>query len=196
MNKLDRDKNITEDKNNRSVSVIKTTVANLDLQHVLPQRAGIIMYTSVDGAIYFGLGLDSRTHDLTDFGGRIYYPSDKDVVQGALREFREETLDIFETIKREDIMKCPVIYDDNNLIIFVHINIDPNLVCKVFNLKYEQTISSCENAVGRKNKRYPEVCGITWLSWEEFQHSINSKDIMFSRVRKFLTRANDFSYLL
>lgn len=64
--------------------VIKTTVQNLNLDCVKPQRAGIILYTVVDGATYFGLGLDSRTHDLTDFAGGVMYKTDLNCVAGAL----------------------------------------------------------------------------------------------------------------
>lgn len=170
------------------LQVIKTTVQKLNLECVKPQRAGVIMYTVVEGAAYFGLGLDSRTHDLTDFGGGVVYTHDKNVINGALREFEEETLQIFETLKHEDIKNCPVVYDNNNLIIFMHLNVDPDEISSRFNEKYKEYIET--------NKKEPEVCGITWLTWEEFQESINDDDIMFYRVRKFLNRANDFSYLL
>ena len=43
--------------------VIKTIVQNIDLHYVRPQRAGVIMYTTVNGAAYFGLGIDSKSHD-------------------------------------------------------------------------------------------------------------------------------------
>jgi len=219
--------------NQSSLSVIKTTVHALNLSCVQPKRAGVIPYTVSNGAIYFGLGLDSKTHDLTDFAGGVFYKTDHDVVQGALREFEEETLQIFDSIKADDIKECPVIYDSDNLIIFIHMNIDPDVICSVFNDKYQEVMrgiklqqlidaqSKTINKIGKieqdsldeikdtkintpKEDRIPmkwiepEVCGITWLTWEEFQRSIREKDkgIMFSRVRRFLSRAGDFSYLL
>lgn len=165
--------------------IIKTIVNNINLECVKPSRGGIILYTVVNDAVYFGLGLDSHTHDLTDFGGSIYYPVDKNVIDGAIREFQEETLEIFEPITKESIGKCPVIYDDNNLVIFMMITIDPNIISSQFNNKYK----SC-------SPKEPEVCCITWLTWEEFQQSINVEGIMFSRLQKFLNKAGDFSYLL
>ena len=60
----------------RKFPVIKTTVQNLNLECVRPQRAGVIIYTVVEGAIFFGLGLDSRSHDLTDSGGGVVYKTD------------------------------------------------------------------------------------------------------------------------
>jgi hypothetical protein len=185
----------------RKFPVIKTTVQNLNLECVKPQRAGVIIYTVVEGATFFGLGLDSRTHDLTDFGGGVIYKIDQNVVNGALREFEEETLQIFEEISPNDIKKCPVIYDDKNLIIFIHLAVDPDVVCSNFNARYKDVIDH-NNAQrikpegSRKKISDPEVCGITWLSWEEFQRTIKGEGVMFSRVQRFLNRAEDFSYLL
>ena len=179
----------------RKFPVIKTTVNNLNLECVKPQRAGVIIYTVVEGATYFGLGLDSRTHDLTDFGGGVIYKKDHNVIKGALREFEEETLQIFEKIIPDDIKKCPVIYDEQNLIIFIHMEIDPDAVCYNFNTRYNEIIELI-NVGTKKKMRDPEVCGITWLNWEDFQKAIKNEGIMFSRVQRFLNRAEDFSYLL
>lgn len=174
-------------KSRDKLKVIKTTVKNLNLEHVRPQRAGVIMYTVINGLVEFGMGLDSESHDLTDFGGSIRYKYDRNVVIGALREFEEETLGIFETITRTDVEQCLVLYDDYNLIIFIHMSVNPNNVCSAFNKKYTKVVEDGKN---------PEVCGITWLKWEEFQNSIKQKEIMFTRVQKFLERADDFSNLL
>jgi hypothetical protein len=208
-------------------SVIKTKVRNVNLDCVKPRRAGIILYTVYEGSVYFGMGLDSRTHDLTDFGGGVSYSTDKNVINGALREFQEETLKIFEDLTIDNIGHCPVIYDSKNLIIFLHANIDPNEVCNKFKRNYilheeerkqkrlDLGMTSGETELVEEylsptfmdyNKKYlrrpdslmcdPEVCAITWLSWEDFQLSIKTEGIMFSVVQKFLKRADDFSYLL
>lgn len=173
------------DKDNK---IIKTLVKHINLECVTPNRAGIIMYTVFENRTYFGLGLDSKSHDLTDFGGRVIYKVDSNAINGALREFNEETLNIFNPLTLNDIKDCPVIYDNKNLIIFMYISLDPNIICHNFNNNYKIFI---------KDHNYdPEVCGITWLTWEEFQNCINTKGILFSRVQKFLSNAHDFSYLL
>lgn len=179
-------------------TVIKTLVKNLNLDYVKPQRAGIIMYTKVNDAVYFGFGLDSRTHDLTDCAGGVVYKSDGDCIRGALREFDEETLSIFNPISVESLSECPVIYDSRNLIIFMHINMHPETISSAFNEKYKKfmTAAPCPGE-GKKNCfREPEVCGITWLTWEEFQYSIRTKGILYSRLQRFLSRADNFAYLL
>lgn len=185
-------------KDQRHCQVIKALVQNLNLDFVKPQRAGVIMYTVVNGATYFGLGLDSRTHDLTDFGGGVVYKHDSNCIKGALREFNEETLSIFEPLSFLDIAHCPVLYDNRNLIIFLHVKLEPNLISKTFNERYKhwmETNLSSEEGEGKKRIE-PEVCGITWLTWEEFLSSIKGKGVIFSRVQRFLSRADNFSYLL
>ena len=178
----------------KNIPIIKTTVEKLDLKNIKVRRAGVIIYTIENGTMYFGLGLDSRSHDLTDFGGGVVYKTDYNVIRGALREFEEETLGIFESLSFEDIKHCLVMHDDNNLIIFMHINMNPNIICQEFNNKYQQIIE--RNNIVFGNKYYPEVCGITWLTLDEFRNSIMDTGIIFTRVRQFLWRADKFTHLL
>lgn len=173
----------------RSNTPIKTKIRNLDLECVKPERAGVVLYTVNNGVVYFGWGMDSKSHDITDFGGRVVYETDKNVIQGALREFTEETLEIFEPLTIEEIQDCPVVYNGKNLIIFIHVKLDPNEVSRVFNKKFIDIISANPEAE-------PEVCAIAWLTWGDFQRSISNNGAMFYRVRHFLNHVGDFSYLL
>lgn len=173
---------------NPTYPIIKTTVDKLDLATVKSKRAGIVIYTTINDCIYFGFGLDSRTHDLTDFGGHVEYIKDSTPVHGAIREFEEETLNIFVPFDIKDIKQCLTIYDLSNLIIFVRMNVDPEKVCVSFNKQFQQSIS--------KNNDIPEVCGITWLTYEEFRQNIIKEGTIFEKVRNFLFRAGDFFSLL
>lgn len=174
----------------RQYSVIKTLVKELDHANVKPQRAGVIPYVVYNGVTYFGLGLDAQTHDLTDFAGSVFYQNDKTAVNGALREFKEETLDIFQDFDIQDIQDCRVIYDPMNLIIFIHLDVHPDEVSAAMSKRYAEITSTASNAWA------PEVCGITWLTCEEFQRSIHEHGTLFTRVRKFLARAENFIDLL
>lgn len=168
-------------------TVIKTIVKDLDMKYVKPQRAGVIIYTVYEGTTYFCLGLDSNTHELTDFGGSVKYKIDGTPVVGALREFEEETLSIFDTISPEDIKHYPVLYDDHNMIIFINMHVDPESACEAFNTKYKIAVENNEN---------PEVCGMTWLTWSDFQSTIRNQSPLYSRVKSFLNRAGNFWNLL
>ena len=174
--------------------IVKTFVSTLDLTQIKPQRAGVIIYTIHNNNIYFGLGLDSKSHDLTDFGGGVSYKKDCNAVRGALREFKEETLSIFENITEENIQNCPVLYDNNNLIIFIHIAINPDEVCAAFKNEYFKVLHNYSNQ--GKQRKNPEVCGITWLNLNDFQTGIKTEGIIFSRVRRFLWRCGNFYNLL
>ena len=178
---------------------VHTTRVNLlNYELVRPTRGGIILYTVYNDMLYFGLALDSRTHDLTDAGGTINYNVDRNVIRGSIREFEEETLNIFEPLTEHHLQYCPVVYDDKNLIIFVYVTVDPNMVSYKLNENYKafMTKLSEESKLRRKLPDPPEVCGITWLTKTSFQYGLNQPGIIYSRVRKFLSRTTDFYHLL
>jgi hypothetical protein len=168
-----------------------TIVKDFDFNNVKPQRAGVIMYTIMDNEIYFGMGLDTKTHDITDFGGGVSYKKDLNAIVGALREFNEETLSIFNKIKITDIENSQVIYDNNNLIVFVNILLKPSDICERFNEKFDEMIN-----INKYWKNQPEVCGIIWLSLEQLNYCLNTNGIMFTRVKKFLSKITDIKELI
>lgn len=56
----------------------------------------------------------------------------ENVVSGALREFHEETLGSFPALKMENVEPCPVLYDDNNLVIFVRTDLNREDISAAF----------------------------------------------------------------
>jgi hypothetical protein len=180
-------------KNNlyKNNSIYNTIVKNFDLDNVKPQRAGVIMYTIIDNNVYFGMGLDTKTNDITDFGGGVSYKTDYNAIYGALREFQEETLSIFKKINIDDILNSPVIYDLNNLIIFIYVELNPTDICDKFNEKF---IKISNQKLSRKNE--PEVCGIVWLNFEQLDFCIKTNGIMFYRVKKFLLKLPNIKSIL
>jgi hypothetical protein len=175
-------------KHKKDRSPVQTRVEMIDLTMVRPQRTGVIIYTVYDGILYFGLGVDARTHDLTDFGGGAMYKMDKDAITAALREFQEETLEIFQPLQYDEVKSCPVVYDSANLIMFLHLAVNPDKVSETFQQRYQQVFDS--------DNYHPEMCGIVWLTWKEFQRVTTEKGIMFSRVQKFLAKAGQLATLL
>jgi len=169
------------------VSVKKLKFVNFSKTKV--QRAGVILYTLYKENIYFMIGVDSRTHELTDFAGSVVYRTDKNCFGGAVREFEEETLSIFETITYNDVKECITVYDKDNLIIFIPISLDPDTVCREFNDRYREVIEN-------KKCLDPEVCGLTWLDVDEFVHHIKTPGVIYSRVQNLLMKAGDFVQLL
>jgi hypothetical protein len=76
----------------------RAPLRQVDLFKSKQLRAGVIAYIEVPGPVrpqlYFCLGLDQRTGDITDFGGGVT-KKDSTALHAALREFHEETLGIF-----------------------------------------------------------------------------------------------------
>lgn len=198
--KMNSDKKYKFYKSNKSFKISKdnsvhiTSVKNLNLSKLRVNRAGFIIYTLFDDIMYFMVGVDSGSHELSDFAGRIIYKIDNHAVNGAIREFQEETLEIFESVSLDDIKNCIALYDNDNLLIFLPIKVNPEIICQEFNEKYQQVVQN--NQLKYKPDPDPEVCGITWLTLEELNYSIKTNGIMYSRVQDFLTRAGKFTHLL
>ena len=163
---------------------------NIKFSKIKVKRAGFILYTLYNGNIYFMIGVDSKTHELTDFAGTINYKYDRNFLRGAIRELQEETLELFEEVNYNDIKECIVIYDYDSLVIFMPISLHPDIVCQEFNERYHEYLEK------NTKKDEPEVCGITWLDSDEFVNQIKNKGIIYSRVRNLLAKAGNFVKLL
>ena len=167
-------------------TLYKKIVKELDLS-IRPQRAGVIIYTKWNNEYYYGLGIDTASKEITDFGGGISYKRDENVICGALREFKEETLGIFGDVRYEDVLEAPVIYNNTNLIIFKYVHEDPFLIRE----RFLQHFIEAENT-----KDIPEVCDIIWMTTTELKHCIMTRGKMFFRVQTFLQKAGNFYWLL
>lgn len=168
--------------------IYKKKVKELDLDNVRPTRAGVIMYTKINGVIHFGLGVDTMSSDWTDYSGGVSYKegADKNVVLGALREFNEETLGIFGDIQYEDVLENLAIYNFNIFILFKTIEYNENINV-LFKEQYDAQV---------KKKITPEVSDIVWLTLPEFKNAITKRGILFHRIQNFLQKAGNFYWLL
>ena len=170
-----------------NIGIYKKQVKEIDLNLIKPSRAGVILYTKIGNETYFGLGIDTGSKELTDFGGGISYKErDKDVILGALREFKEETLGIFPT-KVEDVLESLVIYNGQNLTIFKSIVVeDVEELCYLRHLFLKT----------HQKQSHAEVSDIVWMTMNEFKHAIMTRGKMFFRLQNFLQKAGNFYWLL
>ncbi len=167
--------------NKLDYTLYKKIVKELDLTTVKPPRAGIIIYTKHNNELIFGLGVDTSTKELTDFGGGISYKErDKNVILGALREFNEETLNIFK-FNYDDVLESLVLYNQHILLIFKYVDMDIDQIRQSF-------LNLC--------KPNDEVCDIMFLTKNEFQNCIMTRGKMFFRIQNFLQKAGNFYWLL
>lgn len=176
--------------------VIKTRVKALPAS-ACPPRAGVILFsTTHDGGretLWFGLGTDSQSHDLTDFGGGVSYTRMRETaVQGALRELKEETLGIFGTLEPSDVAECPALLDAAMLLIFVRVPVHPQAAAAAF-----------QDSYARERREQPEVCSLQWVTLAELRDLISpprtlrhAAPQLYHRLRDFLCAAGDFAALL
>lgn len=153
-------------------------VGNIKLSKVKHNRAGVIIYTIYKGKLYFILGIDSKTRDITDFGGGVAFKSkNENSITGGLRELKEESLGIFGTIKSSEINKCLAVYDEDTIIIFVPLKIN-------LQNKYMEFLNRV------KNYPNPEVIDLRFFDKRQFIELINGKDTnekrMYHRIKKLL----------
>lgn len=140
--------------------------------HKTQMRAGILPYTIYQNRLYFGFGIDNQTSDLTDFGGGVQI-KDNDPINAAIREFREESLGVFEPLWSNDLNGQYIIYNNKTLIVLLYCgDVNPLEITQTFN-----------NKVTARS----EVKGIIWLSAEALRDSLDNYGYrIYSRVRNLL----------
>ena len=176
-------------------------ISEINWKRVRPNRGGVIPYKIVEGKFFFCLGVDTKSQDLTDFGGGIW--GGESVIEGCLREFMEESLLAFGEFKVENghniynrfsafgeyrlIGDCHVIYNRSTMIIFLPVKCDMETTSRIFN----QRVSTYYN---------PEVKSIRWIESDHFLPAIRNAsskwgDVelkLYSRVAKLLAPTGEF----
>jgi hypothetical protein len=150
-----------------------------------PARAGIIPFTfSKDKTLLFGFGLDKIYRELTDFGGGVSYKKDKTALNGAIREFQEESLGVFGNVTQDQLKDSLVLYTKNTLIIFVYFDADPEAINNAF---YDRII----------HEKNPEVSDIVWLTEKELKVALQPKSrLIYVRVSHILKNAGNYYNIL
>ena len=166
-------------------------IKNINWDKVRPQRGGVIPYTIKDGEVYFGLGVDTKTGDITDLGGGIRYKKDGDAVTGSLREFMEESLCVFGAYTPDNVKNNVVVYTNSMMIIFVHFDVNMEQINEIFDSRV-------------KTSKYSEISSLIWIPKTVFLNCIKTGWLtthfcnrrLYFRVRKLLqTCIGCFSYL-
>lgn len=148
-------------------------------------RAGILPYTIVqknrsEKEIYFLFGQDSKTNELCDFGGGI--KQNEDCFEGALREFNEESCNIFhKEVDKTTLLRSYAIIDQKYTQILFLVKLDNSWMDKarvLFKLSFNE----------QKLKDYLENKDIVWLSLETFMKSLqnNSEIKMWDKIKNFI----------
>jgi hypothetical protein len=149
-------------------------------------RGGCILYTKIDNKLWFGFGVDSVYNEYTDFGGKIE-KKDKNIVETALRELKEESLNIFD-IPYNQVTNNIILYNNTMAVVFIKL---PNTYLNVDTL-FQQKLAYAYQA----NQKI-EVNGIVWLSLKQLQAELqNPHSKLYSVIKYFLVRAGNFYNVL
>lgn len=143
------------------------------------ERGGVILITDHNQRTNYGLGTDRLTNELTDFGGKIH--SFENSIVGALREFTEETLGIFETPTLDEIQNCIVIHNEYMLIIFIRVEMDPVDICNAFGDAFSAT-----------KKEESEISSIMFFTENQFIEMLHHSRNVYSKLAWFLCDAKNF----
>lgn len=167
------------------VKPIVTKAKNIDLLNTRPSRGGVILYCIKANIMYFGFGVDTRYNELSDLSGGLKYKKDQNAIRGALRELKEESLELY-NMTESDVQESVTIYDKHNLIIFLKIYDDPIEITQKFQERYQTATNS-------------EISAIVWLTQLDMKMVIKYSNtpihpsiIMYERVRKLLDKADNF----
>lgn len=166
------------------------------------KRGGIVPY--VDRFIpdkglirFYCLGLDYSSGDITEFSGKVD-KKDHDIIDTSLREFQEETRNVFPPITREDLISqnVNVLYDNLALIIFVRVDVDMLDIVDRFDNYSQPFIDRYEEEA----TLIPELSTLIWLTEAQLSISLeqnNVPPVLFYYpsgrllLQKFSNRATD-----
>jgi len=180
------DQNRIRHKKRKEIEVYTDIVSKIDLsmfeKHV---RSGIIVYTHYKGKTYFCLGNDSIYGDLTDFGGGV--KKEENVIEGGLRELKEESQGVFGELKYENIKNSIAFYTTNMIIMFIKLNVNMKEVKNNFLYKLREKYGP------DPKPEMMEVSNIFWIDTEDLLKSIEGQGLrMYIRVRKILDKVKPY----
>jgi hypothetical protein len=140
------------------------------------KRGGCIIYTKTSEGVRFCLGLDRKYKELTDFGGSYDKKKDKDIVDTALRELKEESLGLCSFNRSKDLDVCTALYNAKDFILFIPVIIDTDK----FTTAYKEILNTHPKS---------EMINCKWLSQEEI---LNNSKYIYKKVYKLINTGQDF----
>lgn len=129
------------------------------------RRGGVIPYIYENGAQYWCLGLDRASGQFSDFGGRIV--RGESALDGSLREFREESLGVFEG-RMKNLSGSTCVTDSNTLIIFSEVEIGR-----------EESLSKFRELATDNS----EMSDIVWVDRKRLEGILKEPFKMYQKVR-------------
>lgn len=152
----------------------------LKLSKVAPPRAAIIPYVIIEEEIFFLLGIDSESGDITDLGGGV--KKFESALIAAFREFNEESNEILGPLHPNDFWRCVALLDSQMGSLFIP------LPSKWYN---EAPIEFERRKGSPRKKSHSEISELVWFSEKDFQKMLSSKKPgkkLWKRLRIFYNK--------
>lgn len=134
-------------------------------------RAGIIPVIQQGGVKFYGFGVENVIGSIGDFGGHRE-KIDRDALDGALREYREEGLNVFGDITREMVQNYFVLDGSDTAEILVPITGTMYKYTEIF-----------RNMVATATDH--EVQDVIWLSRRQLLTAIDSQEAAFNGIKLY-----------
>jgi len=151
------------------------------LSQVKTPRAAVVPYIFKDGELYFLLGQDRQSGDITDLGGGV--KKHESTLAAAIREFDEESDEILGHLKANDIICSVALLNKQMGVLFVPLH----------EKWYEDAplLFEARKRFPRK-KSHSEVNHLIWFSEAEFSEVVTpkalSKKKMWKKLRSFYSQ--------
>lgn len=148
-------------------------------------RSGFIPVSIKNNILFFGFGI-GQLGDIADFGGHRE-DVDRDTLDTAIREYREESLNVFGEITRHSVQNCIALIGQDTIEILLPV--------KLPFYKYTEDFHKIING----NTSH-EVQSIVWLSKQQLLIAIDSQSeefagtniyYMYDKIRITLDRNRD-----
>jgi ADP-ribose pyrophosphatase YjhB (NUDIX family) len=144
------------------------------------RRAGVVPYTIKNGVLYFLLGVDRCSKELTDFGGGVKLR--ETMLEAAYREFHEESCNILKGVVGYNNLRNSLVIDNSNrdtVTFFVQI---PNQWFEQAKTAFEKKHNQLFNV-----KKYNEMSAVRWVSEKDLYEALCMQDsILWSRFKLLL----------
>ena len=156
------------------------------------KRGGVIPYTVFDNRLYFGLGVDSKSNEYSDFGGTV---EQKDCcLLGAInREFAEESLNSFKNYNTEEALMEGTALIGDIAVIFLRVDKKYIMVAEETFEEKKESIAKCSV----KDQKHLEMSSINWIDTLQYKSLVYSRrpTRMYDRLKETLSRV-DFKTLV
>lgn len=160
-------------------------LSNVDFTKIHPNRSGVIPYVRIKDHVYFLMGVDTNTGELSDFGGGV--KAYENALSGGLRECMEEIRWIL-SFGDFDVIKHGFMSEKSK-----------QQICIMFaKVKDETFFKNAKNRFHDKSesRHFHEMADVVWIRDDEMLkicRLTHRNSNMWQRIRHVLSKCGSFN---